>query len=905
MIMSKEDLKKRFSKESERYYKVRLFDDLGFKRQECKICKNNFWALIERDYCADCEPYGFIGNPPTNNRYDYVQAWKEVERFFVNNNHTSVKRYPVVCRWRDDLFFTVASIVDFQRVIGGKIVFELPYNPLIIPQICLRFNDIENVGVSGKHYTSFCMIGQHSIANEEGYWKDKCIELDYNMLTQVLGINKNDIVFQEDVWVGYGAFGYSLEYFVKGLELGNAVFTEFEGTPANYIEMKNKIIDMGAGLERFAWITMGTPTSYDCTFGPIVNNLINRLGIEYDKEFLSSYYTLISSNLDKVNDITELKSIVASKLSMDLEKLLIITTPLESLYTIIDHSRALLFAISDGALPSNVSGGYNLRVILRRALALMKRMGWNLDLNELVDMHIDYLRSIYEELEEHREEVKDIFTLESKRYNESINRGRNIIANLKNKDITLDQLIKLYESDGITPEFLKEHNIIQSIPSNFYTKLAEKYSIQKLQEPKPVVMIRDDIKPTRLLYYEDEYLFEFNAKILDIVSNKYVILDQTAFYARGGGQEPDHGYINNTFVKDVIKQGDIVLHEVDNVDSLKQGMNVICKVDKERRLTITRHHTATHVINSASRNALGSWVWQHSAFKDVDYARLDITHHSSLSRNDIINIEYLANNIILSDVPIEIEILDRNEAEQKYSFRIYQGGYVPSRKVRIVKVKDWDIEACAGTHCRTTGEIGLIKIIKSERVQDGVVRLEYVAGKETLKYMHNMEDQILKITNMLGASRDKVVESVSRLINESDEAKRKLKLMTKFIAEELVSIISTKAKMINGLNYYGVYDDMFDESYHITLGERAIENDPNLIYLALVKKNDNIRVITFAGSNARNKVSAGLLAKETSKILGGSGGGDNRFGQGGGKFIDNYKEALESAEEIVREKSND
>ncbi|RMF29059.1 MAG: alanine--tRNA ligase [Candidatus Nitrosothermus koennekii] len=901
--MSKEELKKKFGKEPDKYYRVKLFDDLGFKRQTCKRCNNNFWALVERDHCADCEPYGFIGNPPTNKRYDYVQAWREVERFFVANNHTSVKRYPVVCRWRDDLFFTVASIVDFQRVIGGKIVFEFPYNPLIVPQVCLRFNDIENVGVSGKHYTSFCMIGQHSMANEQGYWKDRCIELDYNMLTQVLGINKEDIIFQEDVWLGYGAFGYSLEYFVKGLELGNAVFTEFEGTPSNYRQMKDKIVDMGAGLERFSWITMGTPTSYDCCFGPIANKLINRFGIEYNPDFLSRYFTIISSNLDEVNDISLLKSVAAKELKIDIDTLTTLTMPLESLYAILDHTRALLFAISDGALPSNVGGGHNLRVILRRALAMIKRMHWNLSLDELIDMHVDYLKNVYPELEEHRDEVKTILDIEVNRYNQSLSRMKSIISNLKKskKNITIEDLIRLYESDGITPEFLKEHGVIDTIPSNFYTRLAEKYNEQKLQEPKPIANMIQELEPTRLLYYEDEELFEFDAEILDILDNKYVILDQTAFYARGGGQEPDHGYINNSFVKDVTKQGDVVLHEVDTINGLKKGMTVRCKVDEGRRRTITRHHTATHIINSAARNALGSWVWQHSAFKDIDYARLDITHHSSLTRDDIIKIEELANKVTLANVPIEIEILDRNDAEQRYGFRIYQGGYVPSRKVRIVKVKDWDIEACAGTHCKRTGEIGMIKIIKAERVQDGVVRLEYVAGERALKYVQNMENQILDITNELGSSREKVVESVKKVANEADEAKRKLRIITKFIAEELAPTISNKAKRFGSLYYYGTYDDMFDENYHIALGEKAIEHNPDLIYLALVRKNESIRVITFVGKNAREKIKAGELTRKVAKILGGSGGGNDRFGQGGGRFIDSYKDALEAVEEIISE----
>ncbi|MEM4274375.1 MAG: alanine--tRNA ligase [Candidatus Nitrosocaldaceae archaeon] len=898
--MSKEELKKRFRSEHDKYYRVGLFDEVGFTRHECKICNNGFWSIIDRDYCADCEPYSFIGNPPTAKRFDYIKTWKEVEAFFVRNGHESINRYPVVCRWRDDLFFTVASIVDFQRVIGGKIVFEFPYNPLIVPQICLRFNDIENVGVSGKHYTSFCMIGQHSLANDKGYWKDRCIELDYKMLTEVLGIDKSEIIFQEDVWIGYGAFGYSLEYFVRGLELGNAVFTEFEGSLSNYSQMKERVIDMGAGLERFSWITMGTPTSYDCCFGPIVSKLIDTLALEYDIEFLSKYFTIISNSLDEVNDIIELKRIAAKELNISMDALLSITTPLESLYAILDHTRSLIFAISDGALPSNVGGGHNLRVILRRALSLARKLGWNISLAELIDMHIDYLKDIYPEVDEHREEIKTILDIEKKRYDESIKRVGSIISNIKKskKGLTIDDMIKLYESDGVTPETLKEYSIIDSIPTNFYTKLAEKYTEQKIEEPKPIAKISSE-HSTRLLYYENEDLFEFDAEIIDIFE-RYIVLNQTAFYARGGGQEPDHGYIGEAYVKDVIKQGDLVLHEVDNIGSLSKGMIVRCKVDEIRRKSITRHHTATHIINSAARNALGSWVWQHSAFKNIDYARLDITHHSPLSREEIIKIEELANKVTLSNVPIEVEIFDRNEAEKRFGFRIYQGGYVPSRNVRIVKVKDWDIEACAGTHCKKSGEIGLIKITKTERVQDGVVRLEYVAGERSLRYIQEMEKDIIEIAKMIGSSREKVLETIEKsLIKPLEESRKKIKIMERELVDAIAPTISNKAKRIGPMNLYTIYDETMDENYHITLGEKAIEYDPSLIYLALIKKDSSIKIVTFVGKSAREKINAASITKEISKILGGSGGGNERFGQGGGKFIEAYKEALEAAENMV------
>jgi len=195
--LGKEQLTSLFSSDPDRYYRVSLFDELGFKRYKCDICSKFFWSLAERLVCPDHEYYDFIGNPPTNKRLDYINAWREIEKYFRTNAH--------VCRWRDDLFFTIASIVDFQRVIGNKVVFELPENPLVIPQICLRFNDIENVGLSGRHYTSFCMIGQVSNADAPGgYWKDRCIELDFGMLTDGLGIKKDEITFVEDVWMGQG-----------------------------------------------------------------------------------------------------------------------------------------------------------------------------------------------------------------------------------------------------------------------------------------------------------------------------------------------------------------------------------------------------------------------------------------------------------------------------------------------------------------------------------------------------------------------------------------------------------------------------------------------------------------------------------------------------------------------------
>lgn len=903
--MGKKELSALFSANPDRYYKVALFDKVGFRRHKCILCGKFFWSLVDRAVCPDHEAYGFLGSPPTSKRLDYIDTWKEVETFFGSNGHAIVNRYPVVCRWRDDLYYTVASIVDFQRVVQNKVFFELPANPLVVPQMCVRFNDIENVGLSGRHYTTFCMIGQTCDADEEGgYWKDRCLELDYQLLTKVLGIDPKAITFVEDVWMGAGAFGYSLEYFVNGLELGNAVFTEFEGNENEYRTMKHRIIDMGAGLERFSWITMGTPTSYDCTFGPVVKEMMSKTGTMLNKEILESYFKFVSNALERTeSDLRALKATFAKEIKISYEDLNRIVNPFEAMYTVADHTRTLLFAISDGSIPSNVGGGYNLRVILRRALAILERMGWNFNLAEIADIHIGYLRRMYPELQEHVNDVKTILQIESNRYLGSKERMNSITLSIKGKkqSLSVDDLIRLYESDGITPEFLVESGVIENIPQAFYVKLSELHESHHTSYNLRLITGIEELQPTRLLYYEHNSITEADARILAIIENEYVILDQTIFYPRGGGQEPDTGDIEGIKVLDVIKQNEIVIHKISSSKVLLPGMKVRIRINPRRRDRITKHHTATHIVNASTRSILGPWVWQNSAFKDEGYARLDITHHSSLTREEIEGIERAANRVVRQDNPVIIDTFDRIDAERNYSFRIYQGGVVPSSTVRIVNIKDWDIEACGGTHVSRTGEIGLIKIFRTERIQDGVVRLEFVAGEAALDYVEKQDNQLNSISRILGASKEKVVESLRKSVDEADETKRKLKAIARKTLPSVMNSIFKDSKVISsdGIKLFSTYDEELGEDYYISLGETATQSDPYLIFVVLIGKGQGIRVITFAGEVARKRIKAGDLAHQLSQTLGGSGGGNAAFGQGGGKLRHKIRETMSSLEEMV------
>lgn len=899
--MDKAELLSRLSAEPDAHYRVALFGEEGFERRACARCSRHFWTRDPgRTLCPDDDvegAYSFIGSPPTPRRLDYAEAWRAVESFFVEKGHKSIGRYPVVCRWRDDLYFTIASIVDFQRPTGSGIRFEFPASQIIVPQPCVRFNDIGNVGVTGRHFSSFCMVGQLSMPDEGGYWKDDCMRLDYEMLTRTLGIPRDDITFVEDVWSGGGSFGPSLEYFVGGLELGNAVFTEFQGSLEEMRPLDRRVIDMGAGLERFAWVTMGTPTAYDCCFGPITSRMAEAEGVEAGTEALCAYYREVARRLASEPDAARARQAAISALSLDGARVSRTIEPLEGVYLVADHLRTLVFAIADGALPSNVGGGYNLRVLLRRMMARLDRLGAAHDLDELVALHVGYLRGTYPELAESAGEICEIVGLEARRYSGMRSRMESIASRLRAKkaEPTVDELITLYESDGVPPDYLRELGAIRDIPGEFYERLSELHQSPKAEAAPPPPGLAGLPRTEALFHGEDPR--EFEARVLHAASGT-VVLDRTSFYARSGGQEPDHGTIGGARVTDVTSHAGVIAHAVEG--SLPAaGSTVRCAVDQARRAAVTAHHTSTHILNSSARRVLGSWVWQHSAFKDETHARLDITHHSALTAEEISEIESVANSVVRQDLGVETREHAREEAESRYGFRIYQGGVVPVDAVRIVSVGDFDVEACGGTHVRRTGEIGLLKVTQSERVQDGVVRLVFKAGAAALAHVQSSERTLSWVAGKIGADRQKIPESLGRRLDAGEAARGRLRALTKRSSAAAASRAASEATEMGRVRLYVEQEADLDADYHIAVGEAAIESDPRLVYLALVRDGERLRVVAYAGAEASAALGAGELAREASAALGGSGGGSARFGQGGGAEPSRAQEAIRRAEAMA------
>ncbi len=888
---SKEQLKKKFSKDYKKYYQVELFREKGFRRYQCIKCSKHFWSLVERKTCPDstCQKYEFIGKRTKNT--DYIATWKTIEKFFVKKKHKSIGSYPVVCRWFPGLYYTVASIVAFQRSVAGKTVFEFPANPLIIPQQCLRFNDIPNVGVTGRHNTNFIMIGQHSLYDGvNGYWKDVCVDLDFQLLTKALGIKPEEIAFMEDVWLGPNAFGYSLEYFVKGLELGNAVFTEFLGTPENYAQMDSKVVDMGAGLERFTWLLNGTPTCYDAIFGPLMSELKKKT--DYDKEFFEKYAIIAGSlELDGVADQRLAKKHIASQLNVSIDALQEKTGPVEAVYAIADHSRTLLYSVTDGLLPSNVGGGYNLRIVLRRALSFISQYKIDTDLYELCTKHAKYLAKLKPEAKESLGELEDILTVEKERFKSMKKRGRALIENILEKNIELDnkQLGELYESHGITPELIaevsEELGIHAKLRPDFYTALSEKHMKEK--EKKEFIDV-SDLPKTALLFYDDHDMSEFTAKALKIMDNKYVVLDKTAFYGRAGGQEPDTGFINGCRVYDAEKIAGVIVHAVENI-SFKEGDVVTGVVDWERRQQIAVHHTAVHVVNGAARHVLGNHIWQAGAHKNEKRAHIDITHYKPLSAQEIEKIEEVANSVVKRALKVKKQVMSRQKAEELYGMKIYQGGAIPEKELRINSIQDkngkiFDVEACSGTHLDNIKLLSNVVITSAERIQDGVVRLTLVAGPAAMLYIEEKKRTIAQLKRILATDEEHLVVAAKQLF---ENWKNSMKSREKQMDEQSL-------KLAGELENKVVRNVLIEK----TVGDRELLQKTS----KLLSRKDRIivlfgvgeKIVVFCSVGESTGADAGEITRKTCEKLGGRGGGTKALGQGIGSDKSKLDETMKT-----------
>ncbi len=781
----------------EELLRLGFFEEHGFYLKKCKVCGSDFWTLDpDREVCGDqpCVDYEFVGEGAGARMEKPSEVREAFMSFFEREGHARVKRYPVVARWREDVYLVGASIYDFQPWVTEGIV-DPPANPLVISQPSIRLTDLESVGRSGRHLTGFEMMAHHAfnIRDKYVYWANETVEFAYRVLTEVYRVPPEQITFKFDWWSGGGNAGEDYEVLVKGLEVATLVFMHYKVVGDEVIPMQNRIVDTGYGLERLLWLIKGSPTIYDATFPGVVEWLRREAGVEPLDRELALAVARKSGKLDFKRPAEAQRTLeqVAKSLGVEVAELQRVLSPYHDVYALADHTRTLMWMIGDGVVPSNVGAGYLARLLIRRALRHLWRLNLAKPLSEIVAAQIELWKSDFPDYVEVRDEILDIVDFEERRFRETIQQGKRALRRLADElrakgraELPVEKLVELYDSHGLPPELVAEEmakmGVSVSVPLDFYLTLVSKHQEARRAEERVeegLARLAEGVEPTERLYYRDPRLLEFEAKVIRS-EGAHVVLDRTAFYPEGGGQPYDTGVLvwdgGECRVTKVIDVGGVVVHTCEG-PTPPAGATVRGVVDAERRLALMRNHTATHILLGAARRVLGRHVWQAGAQKGVEYSRLDITHHKRITPEEVAEIERLANRVVMEDRPVRVFFEDRSKAEMRYGFGLYQGGVLPSAVLRIVEIEGWDAEACGGLHCARTGEVGPIKIVRVERIQDGVSRLVFKVGEAAVRYFQDVERRLIEVAELLGSDVERVVASAEAVVRERDRVAKELR----------------------------------------------------------------------------------------------------------------------------------
>jgi alanyl-tRNA synthetase len=889
-------------------YLLDYFRDHGLERRVCTSCGGAFWTRDqERTLCGDapCEPYSFIGNPVLR-PHTLPEMREAFLSFFEKNGHARIERYPVVARWRDDIYLTIASIADFQPFVTSGVV-PPPANPLTISQPCIRLNDLDSVGRSGRHLTLFEMMAHHAFNTDkhEVYWKDRTVALCDEFLASV-GADLPRITYKEHPWIGGGNAGPSVEVLIGGLEVATLVFMNLgrirtEKPPVMlggeaYYPMKTRIVDTGYGLERFVWASRGTPTVYDAVFPEVLPELLEAAGLGGAHRD-PGYRRILAENAKFAGlmdihgtNLREMRRKVAASIGVPVEELEEKIVPVERIYAIADHTRCLAYMLGDCIVPSNVREGYLARLVLRRTLRMMHDLGLELDLAELVDRQMAIAGK--EGFVQEDGVVREIVGREVDRYRQTLERGGRILRRMagtyrqRNEAIPLAEVITLYDSHGIPPETVKdlaaEEGVMAEVPDDFYSRIAELHAGEAHAEEDPLAKYRERIRelpPTRPLYYESVGEMEFEATILDYFDG-FAVMDATLFYPEGGGQPSDTGTLVTpdgiSRVESVVKLGDVILHQTKG-GVVRRGERVKGKLDEERRLSLMRHHTGTHILLHAAKTVLGSHIHQAGAQKGSESSRLDLRHFKHITPEELARIEVEANRMVMMDLPVYIRWEDRDKAEQKFGFDLYQGGVPPGKEIRVVQV-DGEVQACAGTHCHSTGEVGAIKIIRVEHIQDGVERIEFAAGIAALYHMQRIERLLAEASGVLSVQPENLPPSAARFFTEWKERGKEIERLRAKLAD--LELKNLQPDFVNNHLLLVRRLDIAPKELNIQAKKIAEQGGT-----AVLISGENINAAYIVGATGSPTINVAEFVENASNALGGRGGGSPKWAQGGGPKV--------------------
>jgi alanyl-tRNA synthetase len=913
---------------SEKEFAVPFFKENGFVRKQCESCRSFFWTQKRDDkFCGDspCVQYSFIGKPPAKRAYSVHDMRELFLSFFERNGHKRIDPYPVVARWRDDVFLVGASIYDFQPYVTEGMI-PPPANPLVVSQPSIRFTDIDNVGPTlGRHDLIFEMGGAHAFnyPDKEIYWMDRTIRYHHQLATEEFGLKSESISYKEHFWSGGGNAGPDLECLSAGLEISTLVFMQYKVQSEQLTKLPIRTVDTGYGIERWAWLSQGKASAFQVIYGPVLDKIFKLANLKFDEKLVAKVVPYSSiMNIERNESRIDARKKVAESLGMDWRELEKALVPIESAMAVADHTKTIAFLLSEGVVPSNVDVGYLIRLLIRRTFRMLRQLGIEEKMLDILDAQANYWGDDFPQLKGMRGEIADEIKSEESKYRRTLERGSDLVKKIATdlkgrgeKEVPPETLVDLYDSHGMVPDIVREIaeplGMAVDPPGNLYGMVAQKHlsgkrASEEETESNLAVSLKDKVEElpdTVPLYYKDPFQKEFQSKVIAVLDNKYVVLDQTCFYPEGGGQPGDLGVLHasdgSIKVVDTQKVGRVIVHQIDGKPP-RVGESVRGSIQWDRRISLMRHHTGTHLVLGAARKVLGQHAWQAGAQKGVESSRIDVSHYERITDEQAREIERLATEVALQDIPVESEWLPREKAEQAYGYRLYQGGVVPGRELRVIKIGDWDVEACGGTHCTRTGQIGAIKILHTERIQDGVERIIFAAGTQALRAFQEQERKLRDISSVIEAPVEKVDKYVRTLVEEKTKLAKRLDELSKDWAEQEAGKLLRSSKTVGRVKMCVAKYTGREENDIVLLNNRIIEQDPSAVTILLLLR-DSARVFVGAGKDAIAKgVNDGKLAGGLAAMLGGGGGGKDYFGQGGGTNLNAADEVMRGSESALK-----
>lgn len=860
--------------------------------------------------------------------------------FFESKEHLKMKSFSLVPHNDNSLLIINSGMAPLKPYFTGQ---EIPPKRRVTTcQKCIRTGDIENVGKTARHGTFFEMLGNFSFGD---YFKTEAIHWSWEFLTEVVGLDPDRLypsIYEEDdeafeIWNkqvgiaperifrfgkkdnfwehGAGPCGPCSEiYYDRGekygcgnpgctvgcdcdryMEVWNNVFTQFNNDgKGNYTELEQKNIDTGMGLERLAVVVQDVDSIFDVdTLQALRNKVCEMAGITY-----------------KDNEKQDV-----------------------SIRVITDHIRSVTFMVSDGIMPSNEGRGYVLRRLLRRAARHGRLLGIEGKfLSKLCETVIEGSKDGYPELEEKKDFIIKVLSEEEDKFNKTIDQGLSILSDMEEalaqegkSELPGTDAFKLYDTYGfpldLTKEILEEKNI--TVDEAGFTKAMDEQRRMAREARKTTnymgadATVYDEIDPEITSKFVGYDKLENQSKVTVLTTETElsqalsegergtIIVDESVFYATMGGQEGDCGVIKGadgeftveTAIK--LKGGKIGHVGVMTKGMIKVGDTVTLEVSPEKRADTCKNHSATHLLQKALREVLGSHVQQSGSFVNPERLRFDFAHFQSMTAEEIAKVEAIVNEKIAEAIPVSTDIMSIEEAKKTGAMALFGEKYGDT--VRVVSMGDFSKEFCGGTHVANTANIALFKIVSESGVAAGTRRIEALTGNGVLEYFEQLEEELKEAAKAAKTEQSQLVKKIHSMNDEIKALSSENDKLKAELANNALGDVTNDVKDINGVKFLAAKVDNVDMNELRNLGDK-LKNEigSGVVLIVSAQGSDKVNMIAMATDDAIAKgAHAGNLIKAVSSIVGGGGGGRPNMAQAGGKNPSGIDELFAKAPEVL------